>query len=195
VKSPNILIYNEILCDEKENQLFFVSEYCSAGNLNLYIEQNNNNLTDLQITQIFTGILKGLLTLRENDLIHADLKPENVLMSSSGNPLIADFGLAMIFIGKKKVPASSSSEPNFFMAMEQEVLQKVVPETDYYSAGMLLCKLCGCNDPVELFQMKSGVFPQISLKNHSELLRLAFSMMGTNPNQRESPKNILSVIE
>ena len=81
------------------------------------------------------------------------------------------------------------------MAMGQKVLQKVVPETDYYSAGMILCKLCGCNDPVEMFQMKSGVFPQISQKNHSELLRLAFSMMGTNPNQRESPKNILSVLE
>jgi len=82
IKAPNILIYNEILCDKKENQLFFVSEYCSAGNLNLYIEQNHNNLTDLQIAQIFTGILKGLLFLRENGLVHADLKPENILMSS-----------------------------------------------------------------------------------------------------------------
>jgi len=43
--------------------------------------------------------------------------------------------------------------------------------------------------------MKSGVFPQISQKNHSELLRLAFSMMGTDPKQRESPKNILSILE
>ena len=103
-------------------------------------------------------------------------------MSSSGNPLIADFGLAMIFLGKKKVPVSSSSEPHFFMPMEQEVLQKIVPETDYYSAGMLLYKLCGCNDNEEMFQMKSGIFPQISQKRHSELLRLAFSMMGTDPN-------------
>jgi len=80
-------------------------------------------------------------------------------MSSSGNPLIADFGFATMFIGKKKVPVCSSGEPNYFMAMEQEVLQKVVPETDNYSAGMILCKLCGCNDPVEMFQMKSGLFP------------------------------------
>jgi len=100
-----------------------------------------------------------------------------------------------MFIGKKKAPVSSSGEPNCFMTMEQEVLQKIVLETDYYSAGMLLCKLCGCNDPVEMFQMKSGVFPQISQKNHSELLRLAFSMMGTDPKQWESPKKILSVIE
>jgi len=94
MKSPHTLKLNEILCDEIENQLFFVSEYCPAGNLNRFFEKNSNNLTDLQIAQIFSEILKGLLTLRENDLIHADLKPENVLMSSSGNPLIADFGLA-----------------------------------------------------------------------------------------------------
>jgi len=99
ITSPNTLKLNDILCDEKDNQLFFVSEYCSAGNLNSFIEQSNNNLTDLQIAQIFTGILKGLLTLREKDLIHADLKAENILMSSSGNPLIADFGLAKMFLG------------------------------------------------------------------------------------------------
>jgi len=29
-------------------------------------------------------------------------------MSSSGNPLIADFGLAIMFIGKKKAPVCSS---------------------------------------------------------------------------------------
>jgi len=94
VKSPYTLPLSEILCDETENRLFFVSEYCPAGNLNRFISQNNNNLTDIQITHVFTGILKGLLALRENDLVHADLKPENVLLSSSGNPLIADFGLA-----------------------------------------------------------------------------------------------------
>jgi len=118
VKSPYVLEYSDILCDEKENQLFFVSEYCPAGNLNRFIEENNNNLTDLQITQIFTGILKGLLVLRENELIHGDLKPENVLLSAYGNPLISDFGLASQFITKKKVPACSSGGPSFFKAIE-----------------------------------------------------------------------------
>jgi len=46
ITSPNILKLNDILCDEKDNQLFFVSEYCPAGNLNRFIEQSNNNLTD-----------------------------------------------------------------------------------------------------------------------------------------------------
>ena len=78
--------------------------------------------------------------------------------------------------------------PSVFISMEQEILQNIDPETDYYSAGMILYKLCGSNDPVEMFQMKSGIFSQISMKRHSELLRLAFSMMCTDPKQRASPK-------
>jgi len=57
IKSPNLVEFSDILYNETENQLFFVSEYYPAGNLNHYIEQNNNNLTDLQIAQIFAQIL------------------------------------------------------------------------------------------------------------------------------------------
>ena len=43
---------------------------------------------------MFIKILKGVLALRESGIIHGDLKPENVLISSAETPHLVDFGLS-----------------------------------------------------------------------------------------------------
>ena len=64
------------------------------GNLESSIS-DNPNISDSQIIDMFISVLRGLVFLKENKIIHGNLKPENILLSSTDSPKLADFGLSM----------------------------------------------------------------------------------------------------
>jgi serine/threonine-protein kinase len=87
------------------------------------------------------GILRGLEALHALGVFHRDLKPGNVLLRSSGEPVIADFGLARMH------GLSSMSLPDEIMGtlpyMSPEQLRgaPVDARTDIYSFGVLSFQL------------------------------------------------------
>ena len=61
----------------------------------LKIINNKNKLIDEEITrEILRQILEGVLYLHENNILHRDLKPDNILISEDGFVKITDFDLA-----------------------------------------------------------------------------------------------------
>ncbi|EPY40040.1 MAP kinase kinase-like protein [Angomonas deanei] len=48
----------------------------------------------LTIQDMFRQVISGVAYLHERGIVHADLKPSNILISSTGQPVIADFGIA-----------------------------------------------------------------------------------------------------
>ena len=70
------------------------------GNIEEFIA-NNPNMNDSQIIGMFIQILQGLIYLKENRIIHGDLKPQNILLSSSNSPKLADFGLSTQLVGSR----------------------------------------------------------------------------------------------
>lgn len=51
----------------------------------------------LSVQDVMLQLLQGLDFLHTNMVVHRDLKPDNILISSSGQVKIADFGLARIY--------------------------------------------------------------------------------------------------
>lgn len=49
-------------------------EFEPNGNLDTFIE-NNPNLQDFQVIKMFVDILKALIYLKDNKIIHGDIKP------------------------------------------------------------------------------------------------------------------------
>jgi serine/threonine protein kinase len=47
--------------------------------------------------QIIKGVCEGLHYLHQNDIVHLDLKPANILLDDNMVPKIADFGLSRCF--------------------------------------------------------------------------------------------------
>ena len=78
---PNIVKIFEFY--ETDNYFYIITEFCKSGELSKYI--NNNNLTESQLCVIFYQVFSGLMYLHENHIIHGDLKPQNILISSKEN--------------------------------------------------------------------------------------------------------------
>jgi serine/threonine protein kinase len=90
-----------------------------------------------KLVQIFAQVAAGMAHMHRRGVFHADLKPNNVLLSRAGDVKIIDFGLAWRK-GEKKDRIQGTPE---YMAPEQ-ARRKVVNElTDIYNFGATMYRL------------------------------------------------------
>ena len=172
---PDILRIMEFY--NTDDSYYIINEYCPGGEL---FDQVNNIFSETQIAVMFRQILSGLAYLHSNNIIHRDLKLENILIkevekSKETNEdlfilKIIDFGTAKIFDKNKKARAIVGS--SYYIA--PEVLKKKYNrECDLWSAGVILYMFIvghapfdGKNDKEILERIKYGKY----LKNEERWL-------------------------
>lgn len=61
-------------------------------------------LPDTSLNKVIKGILEGIVYLHSQNVIHNDIKPDNILLDDDHSPIICDFGLSSFFSeGEKKI--------------------------------------------------------------------------------------------
>lgn len=140
LRDPNIVKVYEI--GKHENSVFIVSEFIDGKDLGVHLEENGFEQSDA--IRICSKIARALQHAHDAGVIHRDLKPQNILLDSTGEPMIADFGLARQTSGDLTVsqegliigtPAYMSPE------QAQGDSQKTDHRTDIYSMGVILFQL------------------------------------------------------
>ena len=138
---PNVVRIYEFY--ESENDYYLINEFCNGGELYNYI--NKNKLNEQQLSIIFYQVFSGLCYLHENDVLHRDMKPENILISKKEIDLltneeyfwiqIIDFDCAKIFEQNKK----DNSIVGSIYYLAPEVLNREYNEKcDTWSVGVIL---------------------------------------------------------
>ena len=133
MEHPHILpIYD--FGDYRSN-LYIVMRYVTGGSLEDKLEEKP--LTLQEALQIGGNIGKALDYAHENNVIHLDLKPPNILMDSAGSPYLADFGLATVLDtqGRAQNPGSGTL---LYMAPEQLVAEVIDHRADIYSFCVMM---------------------------------------------------------
>jgi serine/threonine protein kinase len=79
---------------EFEGQQYLVTEFVDGGTLKNWIQQATRSWED--VAQLLTGVADGLATAHQSGILRRDIKPDNILVTSTGYAKLADFGLAKI---------------------------------------------------------------------------------------------------
>uniref|UniRef100_A0A7S3R7F3 Protein kinase domain-containing protein n=1 Tax=Dunaliella tertiolecta TaxID=3047 RepID=A0A7S3R7F3_DUNTE len=132
-------------------KLFLVLEYChctldSAMCTNL-LHRGEMPIWD-RVLQLLLDIAQGTLYLHNLQIIHGDLKPENVLLKADKNASVGlvakltDFGLAII-LGPTATHASNfRSGTPFYCAPEVSTSGRTTKASDVFSFGVVMCEVC-----------------------------------------------------
>ena len=93
LRHPNIVPIYDVASDGKSHYL--VMEFVEGWNLRDLVKIRTK-IEPLQATQLMMGMVEGLRYAFEHGLTHRDLKLNNVLVTSSWQPKLVDFGLAAL---------------------------------------------------------------------------------------------------
>ena len=93
LQHPNIVTLHDVGTYNGSNYLVF--EYIDGASLKALIEAKGA-LPVHKCVILMSQILAGVAYLHENNIIHRDLSPANILISRDGVPKVTDFGLAKL---------------------------------------------------------------------------------------------------
>jgi serine/threonine protein kinase len=178
---PNIVPIYEI--GECEEFLFFTMQLVNGLPLSSLIKRMQKHVLPSrrfmpvkQTIRILTSVLDALDFAHRHDIVHRDIKPSNILIeSSSGRPIITDFGIVKVMRGPDLQSPTILGTP-VYMAPEQIVGGTIDGRTDIYAVGVMLFELLGTSLPFprhnttrELMKMKLVLKDQLFQKKPSEL--------------------------
>jgi serine/threonine protein kinase len=108
-----------------------------------------------RLVQIFERIAAGMVHMHRRQVCHADLKPNNVMLSRTGDVKVIDYGLAWIK-GQGKDRVQGTPE---YMAPETAKNKMVNERTDIYNFGALMYRLVTWRLPPPTISVEDGGVP------------------------------------
>ncbi|CAG8495758.1 5480_t:CDS:10 [Gigaspora rosea] len=142
----NVVKLFEVLDDEQDS-LYMVFEMCEKGVLmDVTIQKSTTPYSNEDARRYFRQMILGFEYLHENDIVHRDIKPDNLLLSAEGILKIVDFGVSETFTqGNDKMKKSAGSPafmaPELCVANRGEISGKAA---DIWSMGVTLyCLIFG----------------------------------------------------
>jgi serine/threonine protein kinase len=145
---------------------YLVMELLEGGSLQDRIERDGRMTSD-QVLAILDGLLAGLEEVHRHQIVHRDVKPGNLLLTSEGQVKLADFGIARVEGSLTRTGTTVGTYA--FMAPEQlEDPRAVGPAADLYSAAATAVALAlgqppfGLQDPVRRVELLAFLDPGLA---------------------------------
>ncbi len=139
VDHPNICTVHEI--DEVDGQIFIAMAFIEGPSLDKKI--GTGPLPLKEAFDIAFQTAQGLQAAHEKGVVHRDIKSANILLTTSGQVKIVDFGLAQLADPDQLTKTGTTLGTPAYMSPEQARWEKVDRRTDIWSLGVVLYEMVG----------------------------------------------------
>ncbi|CAN5160881.1 hypothetical protein BH23CHL1_BH23CHL1_23270 [soil metagenome] len=119
---------------------YIVMQFVDGPNLKEYVREEGP-LTTEEAINFARQILDGLAAIHDEDIIHRDVKPQNVLIDEGMQAKITDFGVAFVTLDPGLTETGMAVGTAAYMAPEQASGDAVGPPADLYAVGVILYEL------------------------------------------------------
>ena len=198
---PNIVSIYDVGTDGSDH--YIVMEYVRSKTLKDKIREEGP-LSILTTVAIASDIANGLCHAHNNNIVHCDIKPHNILMTNDGHAKIADFGIARAVTESTLTYSGNIVGSVHYFSPEQAQGGAITPKSDVYSLGivmyeMLTNKLPFTADNAVTIAMKhveeEPVPPNVFREDIPPLLEaLVLRTMSKNPELRPTSLELIQAL-
>ena len=118
---------------EQNGTAYLVMDYLQGVNLSEYLASKGGRLNEQQAGEVMLPILDGLQEVHAKGFLHRDIKPQNIYVTSTGRPILLDFGAARQAMGERSRSLSVVLTPGFSPYEQYHRRGEQGPWTDIYA--------------------------------------------------------------
>ncbi|RJP21829.1 MAG: serine/threonine protein kinase [Candidatus Abyssobacteria bacterium SURF_5] len=156
---PNIVrLYN---FEDTPQLKYLLMEYVRGESLAaLAAKRTNRRLSEPEVIRFMCEICEALSYSHKENIIHRDIKPGNILVTTEGKVKLGDFGIALINEKAVDLETDEVSGTPSYMSPEQTLGQPLDGRTDLYSLSITMYEMLAGKPP---FRGKHSRFNYISM--------------------------------
>ena len=134
---PNVTTIHGI--EESPDGLFIIMEYVEGKTIKEIVEKETPSVK--RILDITIQVCEGLTAAHKKEIVHRDIKSDNIMVTKEGQVKIMDFGLAKLKGATKLTSTGSTLGTAAYMSPEQAQGEEVDQRSDIFSFGVVLYEL------------------------------------------------------
>ena len=142
---PNIINIYDVVSEDDEQ--YIVMEYVDGVTLKEVLKKGRLPLKT--VLEIALQLADGLQHAHSHNIVHCDIKPQNILIDKQMHPKIADFGIAKMVSNQTMVYTSAVMGSVHYISPEQASGAKITASSDVYSLGIVLFEMLTGQVPFE----------------------------------------------
>ncbi len=130
----------------EDGRYYIAMEYVPGGSLEDLILRRGS-LGPSVAARLASQVAEALHAAHRRGIVHRDIKPQNVLIGEAGDAKVADFGIALAASRSYTSGTNLLFGTPSYMSPEQAMGERVGPESDLYSLGVVLYEMLTATVP------------------------------------------------
>src|SRR5205809_1309246 len=184
--------------------IYFVMKFLRGKPLSSVLA-SRGSLPPVEIKRILAEVGRALAYAHKKEIVHRDIKPDNIMFDEHGHAVVTDFGIAKAASGGKLTGTGMSIGTPHYMSPEQAKAQPLDGRSDIYSLGVVAyqCLTGGVPfDGEDSFSigykhiMEEIPTPPLETPEKRQLFEIIRKMMAKTPAQRfQNADELIGVLE